>query len=134
MNHHRHRDRNRQKRRGRRRDDATTSTGVNTRPCWRGDSSAGSSFEVLDEVDGEMLGIINSSAEGNILHMDMPDPLSRLVANIQARVRGNQGGSEESEAVREIKHSICRGDDGNEGNREIKIEGWCRGWCQGWCR
>ena len=33
-----------------------------------------------------MLGIINSS-EGNVLQMDVPDPLSRLVANIHARVR-----------------------------------------------
>jgi len=85
-------------------------------------SSAGSSFEVFDESDGDMLGIINSSAEGNILQMDMPDPLSRLVANIQARVRGNTGRSEESEVIGESKHSICPGDDGNEGNTEARID------------
>ena len=46
-------------------------------------------FDMIDETDSDVLGLINGCGDGNVLHSEMPDPLSRLVANIQARVRGN---------------------------------------------
>jgi len=89
-------------------------------------SGSGSSFEIFDESDGDMLGILNNSMEGNVLQMDIPDPLSRLVANIQARVRGSSGGGTvgrsevDGESASEAKRSIARGDDGDDGHYEEK--------------
>uniref|UniRef100_A0A7S2EA45 GRF-type domain-containing protein n=1 Tax=Ditylum brightwellii TaxID=49249 RepID=A0A7S2EA45_9STRA len=49
-------------------------------------AGSGGSIEFFDDsTDGDMFGIVNTSG--------MPDPLSRLVANIQARVRNTSSGS-----------------------------------------
>ena len=58
-----------------------------------GGGNSGGSFEFFDETEGDMLNIINASGEGNVLQLDMPEPLSRLVANIQARVRNSASGA-----------------------------------------
>ena len=55
-------------------------------------AGAGSgSLEFFDEAEGDMFGIMNASGDSGVLNPDMPDPLSRLVANIQARVRSSGG-------------------------------------------
>lgn len=81
--------------------------------------NAGGTFEFFDEAEGDMFGIINSS-EGNVLQMDVPDPLSRLVANIQARVRGSRSGGS---IVRDDGDEIRRKNtsDANVGNNEQGI-------------
>jgi len=58
--------------------------------------NTGGSIEFFDDgalcdSEGDMFGIYNAGS-GSILHGDLPDPLSRLVANIQARVRSSVGG------------------------------------------
>ena len=55
-----------------------------------GAGSAGS-FDMVDDHDSDMLGLIGGSSDGGAFGFDMPDPLSRLVADIQARVRGSGG-------------------------------------------
>jgi len=52
-------------------------------------SSGNYNFEIFDESENDMLGLINASSDSNIMPFEMPDPLSRLVANIQARVRNS---------------------------------------------
>lgn len=71
-------------------------------------------FDMIDETDSDVLGLINGCGDGNILHSEMPDPLSRLVANIQARVRGNSN-----------RHSGRRSGANNEGhdNRNDDVAG-----------
>jgi len=54
----------------------------------------GCGIEFFDDAgafseEADAFGIINGNRSGNILQGDMPDPLSRLVANIQARVRSS---------------------------------------------
>jgi len=49
------------------------------------------SFDMVDDHDSDMLGLIGGSSDGGAFGFDMPDPLSRLVADIQARVRGSGG-------------------------------------------
>ena len=68
--------------------------------------------------DGDVFGIINGSQSGTISQGDIPHPLSRLVANIQARVRSSTmanivGGSDET--TNEVRSSDSDGG-GEAGN------------------
>lgn len=84
---------------------------------------AGGNIEFFDDPgalgdEGDIFGIINESGANSLLQVDMPDPLSRLVANIQARVRSsaiNSIGNEGLVGTGEAKSSGS-GDGGNSGS------------------
>lgn len=86
---------------------------------------AGSSIEFFDDSgvfgdDGDVFGIINGSRGSSLLQGDMPDPLSRLVANIQARVRSSAmtsigGGIDEPTMESKTSGSGGSGGDGGSG-------------------
>lgn len=62
-----------------------------------GGSGAGS-FDMMDDPDADMLSMLNRSESAG-LGLDIRDPLSRLVSDIQARVRGGRGENETSRSL-----------------------------------
>eukprot|EP00978_Attheya_sp_CCMP212_P004146 scaffold9012_cov54-Attheya_sp.AAC.4 len=89
----------------------------------------GSGFDYLDEGDSDIFGILNSRGEGSSLNFESgPDPLSRLVANIQARVRssalaGDRTGLEARLLSSGLADADGDQDDDGEGDEEGGEEG-----------
>jgi E3 ubiquitin-protein ligase UBR4 len=85
----------------------------------------GSGFDYLDEGDSDIFGILNSRGEGSSLNFESgPDPLSRLVANIQARVRSSAlAGDRTGLEARLLSSGLADVDADQDDDEEVGEEG-----------